>query len=276
MADGGRKWEGMDVDCLSIIFSKLSLDDLTVSIPFVCRSWSAAAACDPLCWKFLNLRSLNFMPWSSFARRFTDQNSVSRFSFAGFMKLAVRRSGGVATELQLPELGSMEDLILASNKCPRLRTLILPKLTSDNEAEIPNLLSKWKNLHHLQFESKPSNFSHLASVISQNCKDFKELSIHSSSIKKEDASAIIKDLPELRTLNLNRCFLSKEDLLMILEGCRELERLNVKDCIGFEAEDEEVIRKGYRIRVLELEGSKMEDERGYETDDCDDQYVHVI
>lgn len=115
MEDGGRKWEELEMDCLSTIFSKLGLDDLAVSIPFVCRSWSAAGR-DPLCWKFLNLRSLNFMPWSSFARRFSGQNSVSRFSFAGFMKLAVRRSGGVAAELQLPELGSMEDLILASNK----------------------------------------------------------------------------------------------------------------------------------------------------------------
>ncbi|XP_020579151.1 F-box/LRR-repeat protein At3g48880-like [Phalaenopsis equestris] len=275
MADGCRKWEEMEADCLVAVFSKLALDDLAVSVLFVCRSWSAAAR-DPLCWRVLNFRSLNFMPWSKFARRFTDQNSVTRFSFAGFMKLAVRRSGGLAAELRLPELGSMEDLILASNECPRLRTLALPKLTSENEAQIPNLIPKWENLNHLQFESKPSNFSQLASAISRNCKHFKELTIPCSSIKKEDAAAIVTYLPMLTSLNLSRSFLSKVELMAVLEGCRELERLNASDCVGFEAEDKEVIRKGCRIRVLEVEGSKVEEDGGYETDECDDRYVDVI
>lgn len=154
--------------------------------------------------------------------------------------------------------------------------MALPKLTCDDEADIPNLISKWKSLTHLQFESKPSNFSEVAAAISRNCKDFQELAIPSSSIKKEDASAIATYLPKLRSLDLSRSFVSKAELMAVVEGCGELARLSARDCVGFEADDEEIVGRGRGIRVLEVEGSKVEDDGGYETDECDERYVHVI
>ncbi|KAK8954218.1 hypothetical protein KSP39_PZI002934 [Platanthera zijinensis] len=276
MEIAGRKWEEMEMDCLVCIFSKLNLDDLAVSVPYVCRSWSAAAR-DPLCWRFLDFRSLDFMPWSRFAKRFADRNSVSRFSFAGFMKLAVRRSAGLADELRLPELASIDDLILASNECPRLTALGLPNLNSDSKARIPELISKWKELKTLAMESKPSKFSQLAYEIAANCKNFKKLVMPTSSINREDASAIVKCLPNIRFLDMSRSFLVKEELLFILEGCRELSRLSAKNCVGFEASDGEVRSRGRRIKIFEVEGSKMDDDGWFEINERDDlQYVHVI
>ncbi|KAH0457854.1 hypothetical protein IEQ34_013169 [Dendrobium chrysotoxum] len=263
MEEEDRRWEAMDMDCLFIIFSKLgleALDDLSVSIPFVCRSWSAAAR-NPLSWRILNFRSNDFMPWSSLAKRFKAQYQISRFSFSGFFKLAVRHSHGLASELWLPP-------------CPRLRKLGLPNLTLNEERHIPSLMSKWKELQQLELESKPSNFSQLAAMIGQNCNDFIELKMPSSAISKEDVLAIIKFLPKLRTLDLSRSYLPKKELLLIVEGCRELERLSVKNCVGFEA-DEEVKTKACRIEKFEYEGSKMDYEGGFEVDECDDLYVDL-
>ncbi|KAI0501369.1 hypothetical protein KFK09_016314 [Dendrobium nobile] len=277
MEEEDRRWEAMDMDCLFIIFSKLgpeAIDDLSVSIPFVCRSWSAAAR-NPLIWRILNLQSNDFMPWSSLAKRFKAHYQISRFSFSGFIKLAVRLSDGLASELWLPPLASVEDLILASEYCPRLRKLGLPKLTLNEESQIPSLFSKWKELQQLELESKPYNFSQLAAMIGQNCNDFIELKMPSSAISKEDVLAIIKFLPKLRSLDLSRSYLPKKELLLIVEGCRELERLSVKNCIGFEA-DEEVKTKACRIEKFEYEGSKMDYGGGFEVDECDDLYVDVI
>ncbi|PKA61971.1 F-box/LRR-repeat protein [Apostasia shenzhenica] len=274
MEDGERNWEDMEIDCLVNIFCKVGLDDLAVSLPLVCRSWSAAAG-DALCWKALDFRDLDFMPWSSFSKAFTARFFVPRFSFSGFLKLAVRRSSGGAAELRLPQIASMEDLVLASNECPRLKILSLPKLTLDDEARIPDLIAKWKDLQRLEIESKPSNFFELAAEIAGNCRVFSDLAMPCSSIKKEDASAIATSLNKLRSLDLSRSYLPRAELLVILGECRGLERLSVKSCLGFEA-DEEVKGKAAAIRIFEHEGTKMEGDSGYCTDECDDLEVHVI
>ncbi|KAG0467093.1 hypothetical protein HPP92_018673 [Vanilla planifolia] len=274
MEDGARNWEEMEKDCLVVIFSKLGIEDLTVSVPFVCHSWYAATR-DPLSWKILGFISCNFMPWGSLAKRFAAQYQVSRVSFSSFFKLAVCSSGGLATELRFPDTASMEDLILASKECPRLRILALPRLTMEDEERIPRLMAKWKELERLEIHSKPSNFVHLAAEIAQNCRYIHELVMPGSSIKKEDAQAIVNFLPKLKSLDLSRSYLRKEELLTIAEGCRELERLIAKNCIGFEL-DEEITRKASRITLFQHDGSKTKDDVTFELDECDEQYVTVI
>ncbi|KAG0466131.1 hypothetical protein HPP92_017711 [Vanilla planifolia] len=273
---GGRKWEELEMECLSNIFSRLALDDLTMAVPFVCRSWFTAAS-NPNAWRVLNFRLLDFMPWSSFAKRFAAQYLVSRFSFSGFLKLAVRHSHGVATELMLPRhLTSMEDLVFASKGCPRLKTLALPNLALDDEACIPNLFVKWKALEKLEMESKPFNFPVLAAAVGKNCKNFNELVMPCSSIKREDAFAIVTWLPKLRSLDLSGSYLPKEELLFVLEGCRELDSLTAKNCVGFEADDA-VKRKAFELKILEHEGSELANDRWHEIDECDDlHHVYVI
>ncbi|WOK99536.1 F-box/LRR-repeat protein [Canna indica] len=120
-----RRWEEMEMDCLANIFQRLSLEDMAVAVPFVCRSWLQASL-DPLCWRALNFRQLNFLPWSSFTRKFTAAYSYSDVSadaasFSSLLKLVVARSKGVVTEIQFPLVfgASLQDLLYASNRaCP--------------------------------------------------------------------------------------------------------------------------------------------------------------
>ncbi|KAH0468727.1 hypothetical protein IEQ34_001959 [Dendrobium chrysotoxum] len=253
------RWEGMQMDCLVSIFSKLGLDDLTTAVPLVCKSWNQASV-DPLCYRILDFRHLDFNPSSPFASRFAFEFSVPRFSFSDFLKLAMARARGAAVDLRFNSLfsASNQDLSLASDECSKLKNLILPRIESEDEEQLLKAISNWKELEVLEMESKPSVLHEMVKQIGLHCNKFQGLKLR-GCIKKEDAAAIIGSLPKLKWLDLSCCRLGREDLLAIIDGCRDLNRLSVRDCIGFEADDE-LKRRASGIVVFEHEGSMIEDE----------------
>ncbi|WOK97088.1 hypothetical protein Cni_G05796 [Canna indica] len=271
-----RRWEDMEMDCLVNIIRRLSLEDLALGVPFVCKGWQRASM-EPLCWSILDFRDLDFMPWSDLTKKFTARYAVQRFSFSGFLKFALARSCGFAVELQFPLVfgASFQDLVFASEECPRLKTLVLPNILLADEPLIPQLVGKWKELEKLEMELKPSSFSEMVMQINLNCRRFSGLRMF-GSIKKEDVKAIIKYLPKIKHLNLSKSYLQKEELVEIIKGCRELETLSVNNCIGFEADEEEVLRRASAIKNFENEGSKLFDESAYDMDECDPLNVLVI
>lgn len=143
-----------------------------------------------------------------------------------------------------------------------------------DEAHIPEMVGKWKDLERLEMGTKPSTFSTMVSEISRNCGNFTALRV-SGSIKKEDAWAVVNSLPELKHLELSKSYLTKAELMVIMNGCRKLERLSVRNCLGFEA-DEEVLRTGSGIKAFEHEGSKLLDDSGYETDEPDYHHEYFL
>lgn len=251
-----ESWKEMERDCLVCIFQKLSLEDLTVSVPFVCKSWQRASL-DPLCWRVLDFRELDFMPWRKFAKRFAVQYPLSPFLFSAFLKFTVRRSCRLAVELRFPQFSqvSMDDLVYVSNECPRLKILALSNLRLEDHVHIPELVGKWKELEHLEMESNPSSFPKLAAEINLNCRRFSGLKM--AGLRTEDALAIVKHLPMLKYLNLSDSFMAKETLLMLMDACKEVEVLIVRHCIGFGG-DEEVLAAAAaaRVGVFEHDGSK--------------------
>ncbi|RRT86117.1 hypothetical protein B296_00004489 [Ensete ventricosum] len=160
----------------------------------------------------------------------------------------------------LQRLG-LQDLTLSVPlvRCPRLKKLVLPNLSPADEADIPKLVGKWKDLEQLEMESKPSSFLEMLSEINLHCKKFSGLKL-CGSIKKEDMLAIVNLLPKLKFLCLSKSYLPREQLMGMLSGCKQLQRLTVSDCIGFEA-DEEVKKRGSGIKIFEHEGSKLFDDK---------------
>ncbi|KAJ6846980.1 F-box/LRR-repeat protein-like [Iris pallida] len=260
-----RRWEEMERDCLVCIFEKLSLEDLTLGVAFVCKSWCGASL-DPLCWRVLDFQRLDFMPWRRFAKRVAARYPLSPFSFSAFLRFAVRRSRGLAVELRFPLFlqVSVEDLVYASNECPRLKILVLRSLRLEDQASLPKLVGKWKELEHLEMASNPSSFPDLAAEIGANCRNFSRLKM--AGLRTEDALAIVSHLPGLKYLNLSNSYMPKGTLLLIMGACREIEVLVVNRCIGFQS-DEEVLEKASRIRVFKHEGSKLMDDSGYDSDE---------
>ncbi|CAL9204230.1 F-box/LRR-repeat protein At3g48880 isoform X1 [Musa acuminata AAA Group] len=269
--EAGRRWEEMQVDCLVNIFRRLALDDLTLSVPFVCKCWWRASL-DPSCWRLLDFRSLDFMPWSPFSRSFTSLYRLKTLSFSHFMRLVVDRSRGSAEKLIFPlSFGaSIQDLVYVSIKCPRLKSLALPdNLMVEDDLRIPDLVGSWRDLEQLEMETKPSSFLRVIAEIGRYCTKFSRLKVR-GLIDKEDAKAIVDRLPHLKYLELSKSYLTKDELVVIISGCRKLERLIVRDCLGFQADDE-VLRLASRITRFEHEGSKLLDDYGYETDESEQQ-----
>ncbi|KAI0501373.1 hypothetical protein KFK09_016318 [Dendrobium nobile] len=272
--DSRISWSEMEINCLAEIFMKLGLDDLTLVVPFVCRSWLAAVR-HPLCWKKLDFRRVDVLPWSNFSKTFTFVYSLPCFSFTYFLKLAVKNSRSSVTELRLPlKFTSSEDLKFISNECPKLRSVALPILNSDDEAMISELVCKWKDLERLELKFSPSNLPELLKNISLCCNKFSELII-SGEIREEDAMAIVSYVPQIKKLDLSGSYLSKKELLNIVKGCKQLQELNVNGCIGFQGDDSEIIAKVSAIRAFKSERCKLYLEDAYECGDwfCLNGYI---
>ncbi|KAJ6797898.1 F-box/LRR-repeat protein-like [Iris pallida] len=253
-------------DFLVCIFMKLSLDELILSVPLVCKSWREASL-DPLCWRVLDFQELDIMSWHRFAKRVAAQYPLSRLSFSAFLKFAVRRSRGLAVELRFPMFlrASMEDLVFVSNECPRLKILVLGSMSLEDRDHISELAGKWTELEHLEMAANPSTFPELASEINLHCRNFSGLKM--AGLRMKDAMAIVNHLPNLKYLNLSNSYISKGTLLLMMNGCKEIEVLTVKHCIGFEA-DGEVREAAAHIGVFNHEGSKLTNDSDSDSDDC--------
>ncbi|KAJ0987290.1 hypothetical protein J5N97_005646 [Dioscorea zingiberensis] len=259
----------MKMDCLVSIFQRLGLVDMVLGVPFVCKSWHQASL-DPQCWKVLNFRTLDFMPSSHFAKRFSSLYSLKNFSVSTFMKLVIRRSSGFAVELFFPPWldAPLAELTGLPNECPRLKIIVLPCLFSQDEMKIPEFIRGFKDLECLEMECKPRCFLELVKEINLKCKKLVGLSM-AGYVKHEDALAMANLIPGLRYLNLSKSYMEKESLLVILDGCRDLERLEVKGCFALEVDDK-VLRRASGIKTFLYEGCRPGKE--YFDDPLDDPF----
>ncbi|XP_062213352.1 F-box/LRR-repeat protein At3g48880-like [Phragmites australis] len=277
-------WADMETDCLVHVFRRLDLEDLAAAAPLVCRGWRRAAA-DPSLWRALDLRRdhvARFMPWGALAAAFARRYDVSRFTFAGFLRICVARARGSAADITLPPLlaSPAAELDHISLQCPRVRRLALPKLPAGDEARLPELIPRWPLLEHLELEAKPSScFPDIAAKLALYCPNFASLKT-TGSVKPEDAVALACSLHRLRSLCLDRSYLPRRELLAILVGCREMRKFSARSCVGFDDKDEEVIRRGARIERFEIGGSsrldEFEDEMATGDELCDSSYVDVM
>ncbi|KAJ6796976.1 F-box/LRR-repeat protein-like [Iris pallida] len=254
-----RRWEDLGIDCLGSVFSRLDLEDLTLSVPFVCKPWLEASM-DVLCWRVLNLRDMDLMPWSSFSTRFKQAYNTKHFSFTGFMKTLIDRGRGSTVELAFSteRFASLQELEYASINCLKLKVLGLPNMFQEEDKHLPGFIEKWKDLEFLTMGRKPSSFLEIIERISLNCSSFRGLCL-SGRIDSEDAFAIAKHLPKLKCLVMSGCSLGKRELLAILDGCRELQAVDVSNCTGF-VPDDEIMRIASFVGEFKHEGAKMEEE----------------
>ncbi|XP_058102119.1 F-box/LRR-repeat protein At3g48880-like isoform X2 [Magnolia sinica] len=246
-----RRWEDLPMDCLVHIFDRLGLEDKSLGVPFVCNSWYIASL-NPLCWKVLDFRPLDFELDSPFIRRFQQEYRITSFSFTGFLKFAVNHSRRSANMILFPEKGFER---IESDGCPALKVFRWRCPSEEVMKHFAKYIHKWKDLEQLFMKISPSSFTEVIMEISCHCKNFKVFGT-SSYITELAAKAIVTFLPKIKYLDLSHSFMSKEILLIILDGCKDLEEFYVKNCIAFEADDE-ILRKASHLKVFEYEGSEI-------------------
>ncbi|KAG0475494.1 hypothetical protein HPP92_015180 [Vanilla planifolia] len=197
---------------------------------------------------------------------------LPHFSFTYFLKFALRQSCKSVTELSFPlKSTSLEDVVLATKECPKLKSVALPCLSSAEEVQISELVCKWRDVEQLKMESKPSNFPNLARNISLHCRNFRGLVV-SGEITEVDALAIVCYLPMLKELDLSNSNLPKTELLTIIKGCKQLKKLNVNGCIGFEGDDKEILETASCIKEFNNEACKLYYEDAYQSGEWDSDF----
>ncbi|KAK6912193.1 hypothetical protein RJ641_024286, partial [Dillenia turbinata] len=260
-----RKWEDMEMDCLVKVFEKLEIDDLTLGVPFVCKSWYKATLSSQ-CWKTLDFSKLNFGPFGPFARRFNLEYHIDIFSVTGLLKFALNRGRRSVLELLLPSTGTIEDLIYTADECPCLKSLGLPVmllkempltiLKDEDMSQFLGLFAKWRDLEYVHVREAHSYTKELYHQISLHCKKF-------DGIKKrglmddEEALAIVNFLPTLKHLTVTSAFLTRKNLVTILQGCKGLEELVIKDCCGFLVDDE-ILKMTTHLKFFEYEDVRLD------------------
>ncbi|THU74917.1 hypothetical protein C4D60_Mb04t38450 [Musa balbisiana] len=134
-----RQWENLPTNCLVDIFQKLSLHDLTLGVPFVCKSWYEASL-DPSCWKILDFRTIDPRPGSEFTEKFKHEYRLDRYQFRGFLNFLIRRSCKLAILLIHPpsQRIPINDLVYILKECPKL-DIYNPPLSVKN----PGLMRKF-------------------------------------------------------------------------------------------------------------------------------------
>lgn len=122
---------------------------------------------------------------------------------------------------------------------------------------VPSFKGKLKNL---EFISIDDNYS-IVELIENVCIHLTSLTgfrIGGGEIYGYEASKIVSLLPKLKYLTINHATLEKKNLVLILQGCRELECLDVRNCIGFDEDDEEILKLSSAIKSFHCDGSKAQ------------------
>ncbi|KAF5935707.1 hypothetical protein HYC85_026836 [Camellia sinensis] len=138
----GRKWEELNMDCLENVLGRVGIESLLLDILFVCKSWFKATL-SSLCWRRLNFSQV-------LTARYMYKYEV-KFCAISMMKFVVDRSERYATYLSLPNRSLTDEaLIYVIDRCPNLRTFVLPYvLPYEHMLKILNLINKWKSLEYL-------------------------------------------------------------------------------------------------------------------------------
>ncbi|XP_059630061.1 F-box protein FBW2-like [Cornus florida] len=213
-----RKWEDLNLDCLLNVYERLGVESLVLDIPFVCKSWYKATL-SPQCWRHIKLPMLS----CDFGSRLKYADRVEELGVRGIIKFAIKRSARSVVSLEMPgNLSCKSDkdlLVYIANECPVLKDLTLSTDLSASEMSIiPGLISKWKNL-------------------------------------ERDAWDVAALLPNLKYLDLSYAHLYDAHLDIILQGCKELLYLDVRYCVGFEEDDDEILKLASHIPTFLCEGS---------------------
>eukprot|EP01018_Ginkgo_biloba_P030166 Gb_15191 [translate_table: standard] len=255
-----RCWAEMLPEALVVVFRKLSLQDMFMTVPLVCSSWHKASL-DPLCWERIDLRD-----WASdFANSPED---VERM-----VKLIVDRSCGRLREFSLCDYGTDTMLHYIAERCNFLKCLRFSHSNHITDSAFCKVAYKFPELEELDI-SGCDNLSKVAlQEIGQCCKVLKWLERSGSDCcftlvanvqNNEEALTIARSMPHLKHLEMTDTQISNEGLLALLEGCSDLEYLDVRRCRNLTIE-KTTAEKRFKVKYFHI-SEDWDDDSQYSDD----------
>lgn len=225
-----RKWEDMDIDVLVKIVQSFDIFELTRGIAHVCSTWRMAC-CDPLLWKTLDLTMLKSVFIKIPLEPYVYVHGQSDKQLTRVLKIALSLSHGNINNLLFHFNCYLNDeqLTYTSERCPRLKRLVLPAWNRIKKTGISKAIRMWPDLESLTMPSI-ANPPYLMVEIAKNCKNFSELKIM-GPCDTLFATTLVTSLPKLKILSLRCSMLHKENLIILLDGLKHLEVLNISHCL---------------------------------------------
>lgn len=253
----GSSWADMVPDVLANIFCRLSLEQLLLVIPCVCKPWKRASQ-DPLCWEIIDLHTYSLCRLLSKSHR--------------LMMMLVERSCGRLREFTFPFLKRDDCFELLTRSAPLLQKLHIPNSYTEDGWAIrtaPLML----HITDLDVSMCHNGFSYVAlEAFGKHCMHVTKLRRNTfycidslPNIANDfEAFAIAKHYPHLKHLELGNNRLSPKGLRAILDNCPMLEYLDVSECRNLETMNEGLVKEcKTRLKVFLEPQSKEAYDYGY-------------
>lgn len=253
----GPSWADMLPDALAKIFSRLSLEEMLMNIPRVCRTWKRVSQ-DAACWQRVDLDE-----WS----RSKGQETVERM-----VVLLLNRSRGCLRELCVPSLHSDSLLRLIAWSGSLLQVLRIPNSLVTEDC-VCQLTSKFPSITYLDLSGCAALSKASIESFGKNCRLITRLNLNMypppnpTAVASDDiAFAIAHHMPRLKHLEMVYGMLSNTGLKALLEKCTNLECLDLRGCWHLNIEESFVKEARKRFKVFH---EPVVENDIYNTDDSD-------
>ncbi|XP_052488655.1 F-box protein FBW2-like [Gossypium raimondii] len=220
-----RHWDQLPPDVLGLIFTNLSLQELLVVIPCVCKSWCKAIT-GPYCWQDIDLDE-----WTCRCQ----PHHLDRM-----LRLLVTRSSGSLLSLHVAGLQNDSSFSFITENAGSLQVLRVP-LTGISGSVVEETAQRLSTITSLDLSYCPKIGAKAIEAVGRHCKFLvtfcRNMHFLDSADKVEpedEANAIAATMPRLMHLELQFHFISTECVLNILSGCPHLEHLDIEGCLEVE------------------------------------------
>lgn len=105
----GRKWEDLEMECLSNVFDRVGMESLVLDVPLVCNSWYKATL-NPKYWQTL------IFPYDLSESRLIPKNKSRPSSPKELFKFVLNRSQKCASLVIFPKHCTQVQLFQVANK----------------------------------------------------------------------------------------------------------------------------------------------------------------
>ncbi|EFH50958.1 hypothetical protein ARALYDRAFT_352228 [Arabidopsis lyrata subsp. lyrata] len=232
------RWENMDRDILAKIFEMLNVVDITMGASRVCVTWFLVAHQKSL-WKTINLANLQLADFKHPRLqnlRFESQNVIEGLHNPRRVLLEITKFSGTAPTNLFFNFYSFiedEDLIIAFERMPNIRKLVLSQWCNISENAYQLAFSQWKNLHTLIISPHffLKGMVKCVRVVGENCTNLTNLKL-SGHVDKYLTEEIVRYLPKLKRVSMRCCVIdSVQEVSLFITCLQNLTILNLSHCV---------------------------------------------
>ncbi|KAJ1402487.1 Leucine-rich repeat domain superfamily [Sesbania bispinosa] len=200
----------------------LNVVDLA-SISQVCKSWNKAGR-DPELWRKLDLTGLSSSSFNipMVPNAWKDMKSSKKI--IQFMKYALSLSNGNTSFLIFNYYVHLTDvqLILAAERTPNLKRLVLPFSGHLSEPGLHTAMSFWGGLESITITSMVKH-SYIFSAIGKYCKNISQLKF-TCNLEQYHANTLVRYTPNLKALSIRNTMVNLRALCHVLKNLEHLEK----------------------------------------------------